>query len=48
VRAITSTIHAVLDRQRYGTRTDLVGQFGLTALTDEVVDQLIRGMRAPV
>jgi len=46
VRAITSTIHAVLDRQRYGTRPDLVGQFGLTALTDEVVDLLIRGMRA--
>ena len=46
VRAITSTIHGVLDRQRYGTRPDLVRQFGLDALTDEVVEQLTRGVRA--
>jgi AcrR family transcriptional regulator len=46
VRAITATIQAVLDRQRFGTRADLAEQFGLAALTDEVVDQLTRGLRA--
>jgi TetR/AcrR family transcriptional regulator, cholesterol catabolism regulator len=46
VRAITATIQAVLDRQRFGTRADLAAQFGLAALTDEVVDQLTRGLRA--
>jgi AcrR family transcriptional regulator len=45
VRAITSTIHGVLDRQRYGTRPDLVRQRGLDALTTEVVEQLTRGLR---
>jgi len=46
VRAITATIQAVLDRQRFGTRADFAEQFGLAALTDEVVDQLTRGLRA--
>jgi AcrR family transcriptional regulator len=46
VRAITSTIHGVLDRQRYGTRADLVHEVGLDALTDEVVEQLTTGLRA--
>jgi AcrR family transcriptional regulator len=45
VRAITSTIHGVLDRQRYGTRVDLAHEIGLGTLTDEVVDQLTRGLR---
>jgi len=45
VRAITSTIHGVLDRQRYGTRADLVLQIGLDALTDQLVDQLTHGIR---
>ena len=44
VRAITSTIHGVLDRQRYGTRPDLVQQRGLDTLTDEVVAQLAQGL----
>jgi TetR/AcrR family transcriptional regulator, cholesterol catabolism regulator len=45
VRAITSTIHGVLDRQRYGTRADLVHEIGLDTLTDEVVERLTRGLR---
>jgi TetR/AcrR family transcriptional regulator, cholesterol catabolism regulator len=45
VRTITSAIHGVLDRQRYGTRPDLVRRIGLDALTDEVVEQLTRGLR---
>ncbi|HZP28696.1 MAG TPA: TetR/AcrR family transcriptional regulator [Acidimicrobiia bacterium] len=45
VRAITSTIHGVLDRQRYGTRPDLSRALGLDALADEVVAQLTRGLR---
>jgi AcrR family transcriptional regulator len=47
MRVITSAIHAVLDRQRYGPRQDLIGELGHDVLLDEVVCIVIDGMRGP-
>jgi len=46
MRVITSSIHGVLDRQRYGTRTDLLDMLGLDVLTDQVVLVVVNGLRA--
>jgi hypothetical protein len=45
MRIITSSIHGVLDRQRYGTRTDLLEMHGLETLADQVVLLVVNGLR---
>jgi AcrR family transcriptional regulator len=45
-RVITSSIHGVLDRHRYDSRPDLAHRPGLRVLADELVTQLLRGLRA--
>lgn len=47
MRVITSAIHAVLDRQRYGPRQDLIGELGQDVLIDELLLIVIDGLRAP-
>ena len=46
LRIITSSIHGVLDRQRYGSRPNLTRRPGLDALTDQLVATLVGGLRA--
>jgi AcrR family transcriptional regulator len=46
MRIITSSIHGVLDRQRYGTRTNLLDDLGLDSLTDQLVFVVINGLKA--
>lgn len=45
VRIITSGIHGVLDRRRFGTREHLQADRSLDQLADEVVASLIGGLR---
>jgi AcrR family transcriptional regulator len=44
VRIITSAVHGVVDRQRYGSREDLVEAWGVDTLVDEVVCTLTDGL----
>ncbi|HEV8297384.1 MAG TPA: TetR/AcrR family transcriptional regulator [Acidimicrobiales bacterium] len=44
MRVITSAIHSVVDRQRYGAREDLVGSSGVEALVDDVVRTFVAGL----
>jgi AcrR family transcriptional regulator len=46
LRVITSSIHGVLDRQRYGSRPNLTRAPGLDALSDTLVDTLLGGLRS--
>jgi AcrR family transcriptional regulator len=46
IRVITSSIHGVLDRQRYGSRPDVVREAGVDAVCDELVAILVGGLRA--
>ncbi len=46
LRVITSSIHGVLDRQRYGSRPNLARSPGLDALSDALVDTLLGGLRS--
>jgi AcrR family transcriptional regulator len=46
LRVITSAVHGVLDRARYGTRVDLLQELGLEPLTDQLVTMLLDGMLA--
>ncbi len=46
LRVITSSIHGVLDRQRYGSRPNLARKPGLDALSDELVATLLGGLRS--
>jgi hypothetical protein len=43
---ITSSIFGVLDRQRYGSRPDVVRGAGVDHVTDELVAILVEGLRA--
>jgi len=45
VRILTSSIHGVLDRRRFGTREHLQAERSLDELADEVVASLIGGLR---
>ncbi len=46
IRVITSSIFGVLDRQRYGSRPDVVRSTGVDRVTDELVAILVGGLRA--
>jgi TetR/AcrR family transcriptional regulator, cholesterol catabolism regulator len=46
IRVITSSIHGVLDRQRYGSRPDVVRAGGVEDVGDELVAILVGGLRA--
>jgi TetR/AcrR family transcriptional regulator, cholesterol catabolism regulator len=46
LRVITSSIHGVLDRQRYGSRPSLARKPGLDALSDDLVGTLLGGLRS--
>jgi AcrR family transcriptional regulator len=46
VRVITSSIHGVLDRQRYGSRRDVMRAAGPARVVDELVTILVSGLRA--
>jgi AcrR family transcriptional regulator len=46
LRVITSSIHGVLDRQRYGSRPNLTRKPGLGALADDLVATLLGGLRS--
>jgi AcrR family transcriptional regulator len=46
IRVITSSIHGVLDRQRYGSRPDVVRRAGVDGMCDELVAILVGGLRA--
>ena len=48
VRILTSSIHGVLDRRRFGTRQHLQRNRSLEELADETVALLVDGLRAPV
>ena len=47
VRILTSSIHGVLDRRRFGTRQNLQRNRSLQELADETVALLVDGLRAP-
>ena len=46
MRVVTSSVHGALDRQRYGTRVDLLDSLGLEGLTDSLITMLIDGLRS--
>ncbi len=46
LRVITSSIHGVLDRQRYGSRPNLAHRPGLDALVEQLVETFVGGLRA--
>ena len=46
LRMITSAIHGVLDRQRYGSRPNLARRLGLDDLTDQLVATFVAGLGA--
>jgi TetR/AcrR family transcriptional regulator, cholesterol catabolism regulator len=45
IRVITSSIHGVLDRQRYGSRRDAMRAAGVERVADELVATLVGGLR---
>lgn len=47
VRILTSSIHGVLDRRRFGTRAHLQDERSLDELADETIALLVHGLRAP-
>jgi AcrR family transcriptional regulator len=44
IRVITSSIHSVLDRQRYGSRRAVVRAAGVERIADELVATLVGGL----
>jgi AcrR family transcriptional regulator len=46
VRVITSSLHGVLDRKRYGARPNPLTEVGLDGLVDEFVLMMVSGLRS--
>jgi hypothetical protein len=44
VRVITSSLHGVLDRKRYGARPNPLVEEGLDSLIDEIVLMMLAGL----